>query len=200
MLLSITFFNSCQKEKKSINKEKKIITNLDSLRQATLMKYFSIPKDLDTLVYYSDFDEIIENLNIIEDYSYNEFSKELIKIARFKCYILYGNFDNSKKELNHISNEADFRDFKNFYFGVYYYIKKDSIKSNQYFETTYNSMKGNNVKSVNCYQFALLAKLTNNEIDTVSCPSPIKESILKLLIGKSKKEIISKEIMGNIEF
>lgn len=199
-LLTIIFFSNCQKRKKDINEEKKIITNVDSLRQATLMKYLSIPKNLDTLVYYSDFDEIIENLKILEDYSYDDFSKELIKIAKFKCYIMFGNFDDSKKELNQISNETDYKDFKNFYFGVYYYMKKDSIKSNQYFETTYNSMKSNNINSVNCYQFALLAKLTNNKIDTISCPSSIKESISRLLIGKTKKEVISKEVMGSIEF
>jgi len=194
------FIISCQKEKKHINTEKKEIKNIDSLRQVTLMKYLSIPKSLDTLIYYSDFDEIIKNLNVIEKYSYDDYSKELIKIARFKCYILYGNFDSSKEELSHISNELDYNDLKNFYFGIYNFFKKDSIKSNQFFKAVHSSMVKDNIKDINCFQVALVAKLSNNKIDTTSCNPSIKNNISKSLFGKTKREVILKEIMGVIEF
>lgn len=171
----------------------------DSLISKIYLDYVSLPKNLDSTVFYNEHSSIIKNIKILEEKTENYYNKQLLKVALFKVYFLSGQHELSLKQLHRISEKENFEVFKKIHLGIYFYLKNDYSKSNDFFKDVYTEMKSNGINDRNCLNFCVITKLIGNKITKSPCASDILNKKVSQIKKLPKKEIIINFFFKNLE-
>lgn len=197
--LGISFyFSSCKnnsQQKSIVNKQ----INIDSLKLKTYLDYKSVPKNLNELIAYSDYDEILSNLNFIDSLTRDFFTKEMIKVSRFKVYYLSRKTGLALNELQDISTDPELKNYKAIHLGIYYLLQKDTVNSKRYFQEVYGNMENENITEINCIQYALVSAFLNKTIKNNLCHNKnFNNEIVSITKISSKNKIIEKYFLNEI--
>jgi hypothetical protein len=192
------YFGSCVNNKAG---EKDLVSNkaLDSIVEYTLYKYASIPKNLDSLIPYSEYGEILENVNFLEEHTKDDYQKQILKVAKYKCNLLSNRLDLSLKNLMTIKDSEEYFGLKNFYLGSYYHITKDSLASRSHLKKVYDYIQNQGIDDSNCYHLAIISKLLNQNLKPNCDSSWLNSKVKELLADKTEEEVLLEEVFKKLE-